>query len=212
MRTSQVGFVLDGVEVIPPASHLPLIRASAYEDFLSYCNSFCSLLNLYPQNLLSGTMSAVAAVDSAYALTAASYAIILTRILLRRLKHERLLSDDYLMLFSMVFYALNTTSWPITVSNESISCVCQANIVAELLRDQSHSGRSKVFDTRTIGTRYKTSLTVSHGLLNTHSLRSGRRFEMALDQQGFLRVVLVGSQSVYCKITNMTVYTIVDCN
>lgn len=112
-------------------------------------------------------MSAVATVDSAYALTAASYAIILTRILLRRLKHERFLSDDYLMLFAMVFYALNTAAWPITVSNNDISrSSAQANIAAELLWDQSHSERSKIFDTRTVGTRYKTSLTISDRLLD----------------------------------------------
>lgn len=61
-------------------------------------------------------MSAVATVDSAYAFTAASYVIILARTLLRRLKHEKLLLDDYLMLFSMVFYAFNTAAYPITVS------------------------------------------------------------------------------------------------
>ncbi|KUJ20068.1 uncharacterized protein LY89DRAFT_731303 [Mollisia scopiformis] len=59
-------------------------------------------------------MSAVATVDSAYAFTAASYAIILTRTLLRRLKHERLLPDDYLILSAMIFYAFNTAVYPIT--------------------------------------------------------------------------------------------------
>jgi hypothetical protein len=61
-------------------------------------------------------MSAVATVDSAYAFTAASYAIILTRTLLRRLKHEKYIPDDYLMFFSMLFAALSTACYPISVN------------------------------------------------------------------------------------------------
>ncbi|KAF8865719.1 hypothetical protein BDZ45DRAFT_372901 [Acephala macrosclerotiorum] len=59
--------------------------------------------------------SAAAVVDSAYAFTAASYAIILTRTLLRRLKHESFLPDDYLMFFSTVFATLDTACYPISI-------------------------------------------------------------------------------------------------
>jgi hypothetical protein len=114
--------------VLTPLSRLPQSqeRLRHYNDeyFLPFhLGSAIHLLSSQPSTkspLLCGTMSAVATVDSAYVLTAASYAIILTRILLRRLKHEKLLLDDYLMLLSIVFYALNTASCPITVCNASI--------------------------------------------------------------------------------------------
>lgn len=57
-----------------------------------------------------------ATVDSAYVLTALAYVIILTRLALRRLKHERFKVDDYLMGLAMVFYALNTAVYPVAVS------------------------------------------------------------------------------------------------
>lgn len=54
--------------------------------------------------------------DIAYTLTAASYTIIATRTLLRRLNHERFQIDDYLMLFATIFYAFDTACYPIAAS------------------------------------------------------------------------------------------------
>jgi hypothetical protein len=56
-----------------------------------------------------------ATVDSAYVLTALSYVIILTRLSLRYLKHERFKVDDYLMGIAIIFYALHTAVYPIVV-------------------------------------------------------------------------------------------------
>ena len=65
-----------------------------------------------------------ATVDSAYALTAASIAIILSRALLRRLRREKFQPDDYLMLFAIVFYAMNTAVYPIVVNSfPSLTCL-----------------------------------------------------------------------------------------
>ncbi len=49
----------------------------------------------------------------AFTLTAASYTIIATRTLLRRMNHEKFQIDDYLMLFATIFYAFDTASYPI---------------------------------------------------------------------------------------------------
>lgn len=64
-------------------------------------------------------MRAVTTVESAYAFTAASFIIILFRTLLRKLNHEKLLPDDYLMVFSIIFYAVNTAVYALTVSDIS---------------------------------------------------------------------------------------------
>lgn len=56
-------------------------------------------------------------VNSAYGLTAASYAIILLRTVLRRLEHHSLKHDDYLMLLAVIFYAINTAVYLIAVWN-----------------------------------------------------------------------------------------------
>ncbi|KAH9217593.1 hypothetical protein DL95DRAFT_459197 [Leptodontidium sp. 2 PMI_412] len=56
-----------------------------------------------------------AVVNSAIALTAASFLIILSRTFLRRLKHEKSLPDDWLMLVSIIFYVVFTATYPIVV-------------------------------------------------------------------------------------------------
>jgi hypothetical protein len=56
-----------------------------------------------------------ATIDIAYALTAISYIIILTRLALRRFKHESFTVDDWLMGFSMILYFFNTAAYPISV-------------------------------------------------------------------------------------------------
>lgn len=53
-----------------------------------------------------------AVVNSAIALTAASFLIVLSRTFLRRLKHERFLPDDWLMLVSIWIYVVFTTTYP----------------------------------------------------------------------------------------------------
>lgn len=88
--------------------------------------------------------SAAAVVDSAYAFTAASYAIIVTRTLLRRFKHESFLPDDYLMFFSMIFAALNTACYPISVNTSPGKARVkgtQVNRWADLLRNHSYGAR-----------------------------------------------------------------------
>lgn len=60
--------------------------------------------------------STIPTVVSAYVLTAISYVIIVTRVVLRRLKHQSLKPDDYLMLIGMVFYAFITAVYPNVVS------------------------------------------------------------------------------------------------
>lgn len=60
--------------------------------------------------------SNAATVDGAYVLTALAYAIILIRLALRRLKHERFKIDDYLMAAAMVLYGLNTAAYPMAVN------------------------------------------------------------------------------------------------
>ena len=60
--------------------------------------------------------SAISVVAAAYTLTALSFLIILTRILLRILIHERFKYDDYLMLFSTALYGAFTASFIVAVS------------------------------------------------------------------------------------------------
>lgn len=57
-----------------------------------------------------------ATVGVAYALTGVSFFIIISRTILRRLKHEDQLLDDYLMLGSIVFYAIASATNPVAVS------------------------------------------------------------------------------------------------
>jgi hypothetical protein len=56
-----------------------------------------------------------AIVDSAVFLTALAYATVLFRTVLRRLKHEEFEADDYVMLVALLFYTINTASYPIIV-------------------------------------------------------------------------------------------------
>ncbi|CZT50163.1 uncharacterized protein RSE6_11103 [Rhynchosporium secalis] len=56
-----------------------------------------------------------AIVNSAIAFTAASLIIILFRIFLRRLQHDKFLPDDWLMLISIIFYLFFTATYPIMV-------------------------------------------------------------------------------------------------
>ncbi|KAG4432288.1 hypothetical protein IFR05_012236 [Cadophora sp. M221] len=58
-----------------------------------------------------------AVVNSAIALTAASFLIILSRTFLRRLKHEKFQPDDWLMLVSIIFYVVFTSTYPAVVYN-----------------------------------------------------------------------------------------------
>jgi len=57
-----------------------------------------------------------AIVNSAAFLTAIAYSIVLLRTVLRRLKHEKFEPDDYVMLFALLLYTINTISYPIIVS------------------------------------------------------------------------------------------------
>lgn len=59
-------------------------------------------------------------VNSAVALTAASFLVILSRTVLRRLKHETFVPDDWLMLGSIVFYIVFTATYPVVVCTHSI--------------------------------------------------------------------------------------------
>ena len=54
-------------------------------------------------------------VNSAIALTAAAFLIILLRIFLRILKHERFLPDDWLMIVSIAFYVAFTATFPAVI-------------------------------------------------------------------------------------------------
>ncbi|PVH79803.1 hypothetical protein DL98DRAFT_589015 [Cadophora sp. DSE1049] len=56
-------------------------------------------------------------VNSAIALTAAAFLIILSRAFLRKLKHENFLPDDWLMMVSIVFYVVFTATFPAVVYN-----------------------------------------------------------------------------------------------
>jgi len=62
------------------------------------------------------TDASAATVDSAYVLTVASVLIILSRTILRQLKHEAFKLDDYLMLLAIVLAGFNCAVYPITVS------------------------------------------------------------------------------------------------
>ena len=66
-------------------------------------------------------MDNYAIVDSACLLTAVAYSIVLFRIILRRLKHEKLEPDDYIILFALIFYTITTASYPIIVSVSRVS-------------------------------------------------------------------------------------------
>ena len=57
-----------------------------------------------------------AVVPSAAFLSVIAYAIIIFRILLRRLKHEKLEHDDYIMFVSLIFYTVHTVCHPNIVS------------------------------------------------------------------------------------------------
>jgi hypothetical protein len=102
-----------------------------------------------------------AIVAAAYALTAASFLIILSRILLRRLKHEAFKPDDYLMLFATVLYAVFTAAFVIAVSvsrlsgysSFAISSKC-ADLVKGIPRHQSQPGFSPKFEARSSPIRY----------------------------------------------------------
>jgi hypothetical protein len=59
---------------------------------------------------------ATGVVGAAYFLTAASFTVILSRILFRRLKHEAFKPDDYLMLSATVLYAIYTAAFIVAVS------------------------------------------------------------------------------------------------
>lgn len=83
-----------------------------------------------PPHYLSPSLSIVenaeimengAVVDVAVFLTAIAYAIVLFRTILRRLKHEKYELDDYVMLAALVFYTVNTVSYPIIVSTPHLS-------------------------------------------------------------------------------------------
>jgi hypothetical protein len=64
-----------------------------------------------------------ATVGVAYALTGVSFFIIISRSILRRLKHEDLLLDDYLILLSTVFYAMSTATNPIAVGGGRLTLI-----------------------------------------------------------------------------------------
>jgi hypothetical protein len=55
-------------------------------------------------------------VDAAYVLTAFSYLIVMLRLTLRRLNHDRFTWDDYAIIAAAIFYGLNTAAFPIVVS------------------------------------------------------------------------------------------------
>ena len=57
-----------------------------------------------------------ATVGVAYALTGVSFAIVISRNILRRLNHEDQELDDYVMLASLAFYAIATATNPVAVS------------------------------------------------------------------------------------------------
>ncbi|KAF4635568.1 hypothetical protein G7Y89_g2509 [Cudoniella acicularis] len=59
----------------------------------------------------------VAVVGVAFALTGVSFLIIISRTILRRLKHEEYLLDDFVMLASVVLYAVYTAVFPIAVND-----------------------------------------------------------------------------------------------
>jgi hypothetical protein len=83
-----------------PSCNFPILR---------FHPLFCQLR----RNMADAAGGVVAA---AYVLTAASYMIILSRILFRRLKHEAFKPDDYLMLFASVLYTVYTAAFIMAVS------------------------------------------------------------------------------------------------
>ncbi|KAH6684546.1 hypothetical protein B0J14DRAFT_646453 [Halenospora varia] len=78
----------------------------------------------------------VAVVGVAYALTGVSFLIILSRMLLRRIKHEAYLIDDFVMLASLGLYAVFTAVSPIAYYNgTSIAAVDPGQLSPGQIRD-----------------------------------------------------------------------------
>jgi len=59
---------------------------------------------------------AATTISSAYALMAISFVVVITRLVLRRLKHEQFTIDDYIMMFAVILYAIDTATYPVAVS------------------------------------------------------------------------------------------------
>ena len=74
---------------------------------------------------------AAATISSAWALMAVSFAVIVARLVLRRLKHEQFTIDDFIMMFAVILYAVNTGTYPVAV-NSLMECLrLSANLCVE---------------------------------------------------------------------------------
>lgn len=61
-----------------------------------------------------------ATISSAFALMGLSFAVIIARLVLRRFKYEQWMLDDYILIFAILLYAIDTATYPVVVSTDPL--------------------------------------------------------------------------------------------
>lgn len=81
-----------------------------------------------------------AIIDSAAVLTTFAYCMTILRVVLRRLKHEKLEPDDVVMVIALVFYTITTASYGIIVSVLEDRQTSETKWVEKLMETQLNNG------------------------------------------------------------------------